>query len=122
MEAEREAILAVIRDYLDGMVFADESKLEAALHPRWHCIGHFDGALEWSSRAEFVAACRKAKPEEPDPGYFREVASLEVVGDTAQAKVVDDYLGIRFTDWLTLLKHEGRWQIVTKVFYAHPPA
>lgn len=120
MDEERAEIAAVIKDYLDGTVFADEAKLRRAMHPRWHCVGHFSGGLEWSSLEEYIAFCRKARPAAPDPDYFWEIAALEVVGDTAQARVLDDYLGIRFTDLLTLLKHEGRWQIVGKVFYAHP--
>lgn len=118
--AERDAVTAVIKDYLHGMVFAEGEVLRRALHPRWHCIGHFDGGLEWLSREEFIEACEAARPETPDPDYFWEIESLEVIGDTALARLQDDYLGMRFTDILTLVKHEGRWQVVNKVFYLHP--
>ncbi len=35
-------------------------------------------------------------------------------------KVEDDYLGMRFTDYLTMIEHEGRWSIVSKTYYVHP--
>ncbi len=40
-------------------------------------------------------------------------------GDIAMIKLTDDYLGIRFTDFLTLLHENGEWRIVNKTFYAH---
>jgi hypothetical protein len=33
--------------------------------------------------------------------------------------VTDDCFGTTFTDYLTLIKHEGRWQIVMKAFFDH---
>ncbi|GAB5467673.1 MAG: hypothetical protein Kilf2KO_07030 [Rhodospirillales bacterium] len=120
VERERAAVTAVVRAYLDGMVFADEALLRQALHPRWHCIGHIKGSLEWLSLDDFIATCKQARPSEPDPDYFWRIVSLEIVGDSALLHLEDDYLGRRFTDHLTLLKHEGRWQIVNKVFYLHP--
>lgn len=120
MEDDRAAIIAVIKGYLQGMTFAEAETLRRVLHPRWHCIGHFGSGLEWLSREEFIEACEAAKPETPDPDYFWEIESLEIVGDTAQAQVVDDYLGMRFTDHLSLLKHEGGWLLVNKLFYLHP--
>ncbi len=119
-ESESDAVTAVIKDYLTGMVFAEGETLRRVLHPRWHCIGHYEGALEWLAREEFIEACEAARPEDPDPDFYWEIQSLEIVGDTARAKVVDDYLGQRFTDILTLLKHEDAWLHVNKVFYVHP--
>ncbi|OQA38384.1 MAG: putative lumazine-binding protein [Acidobacteria bacterium ADurb.Bin340] len=46
-----------------------------------------------------------------------EIAWLEVAGDAATAKVVLDYPTFRFIDYLHLLKLEGRWAIVDKVYH-----
>jgi len=45
-DGDRKAILAVVRDYMGGMVFADPAKLTRALHPKYLRIGNFDGGLE----------------------------------------------------------------------------
>ena len=37
-------------------------------------------------------------------------------------KVADLYLGLRFTDYLSLVKTEGNWVIVNKVFHHEPRA
>lgn len=114
------AIEAAVRDYLDGMVFGDERKLRRAFHPDARIIGHFNGALEWSSVGEFAAACIAADTPPPGTDYFWQIRSLELEGDTAVVEVVDEYLGVHFTDWLSFLRHDGRWVIVNKLFYAHP--
>ena len=46
-------------------------------------------------------------------------ARLDGTGDVAVAKVYDECLGTTFTDYLTLIKHDGQWQIVMKAFYDH---
>ena len=39
--------------------------------------------------------------------------------DAAIEAAVRDHLGVRFTDWLSFLHHDGRWAIVNKLYYAH---
>jgi len=34
-------------------------------------------------------------------------------------KIVDNLLGIRFTDYFTILEHEGSWIIVNKASFLH---
>lgn len=116
---DREAILAVVQDYMDGMVFADSAKLTRALHPRWSCIGNFQGGLEWDSREAFIAGVIANAAPPADGAYFHEVLSVDVTGHTAAVKVTNDYLGMRFTDYLSLLKLDGEWVVVNKVFHHH---
>ncbi len=39
------AITAVIQAYIEGMVFGDRSKIEAAFHENSGEVGHFDGQM-----------------------------------------------------------------------------
>ncbi|MGE0500005.1 MAG: nuclear transport factor 2 family protein [Rhizobiaceae bacterium] len=114
-----DALERVVRDYLDGMVFADATRLREAFHPEVRIIGHFNGRLEWSTLDEFIADCEKAGAAPANEPYYWEILSADVTGDIAMIKLSDDYLGIRFTDYLTLLNQEGRWRIVNKTFFAH---
>lgn len=58
----------------------------------------------------------------PGSPYHAEIISIEITGDVAVVKVEDDCFGTSFTDYLTLIKHENRWQIVMKVFFDHANA
>ena len=46
---------------------------------------------------------------------------IDVEGSTASVRVeLDNWTGHRFTDFFTLVKIDGQWQIMSKVFYLHP--
>ncbi|MFN2412266.1 MAG: nuclear transport factor 2 family protein [Pyrinomonadaceae bacterium] len=46
--------------------------------------------------------------------------SVEVSGNAARPKIILDYPTVRFVDYMTLLKINGEWKIVSKVFHAEP--
>jgi hypothetical protein len=48
-----------------------------------------------------------------------DIQMLDIVGDAACVKVSDDFAGMRFTDYLSMLKIDGRWTIVNKLYYLH---
>jgi len=117
---ETATITAVIRDYLDGMVFADAAKLRRAFDPRSFVIGYYGSVLEWSSREEFITMVEKQGSAPKGEKYYSDIVSIDIVGDIASAKVVDDYRGDRYTDYLSFLKQDGEWVIVNKTYYRHP--
>jgi len=46
---------------------------------------------------------------------------IDVEGSAASVRIeLDNWTGHRFTDFFTLVKIEGQWQIMSKVFYLHP--
>ena len=98
------------------MCQGDAAKLRAALHESACSIGHFEGGLEWESREGFIGIVAAAV-KEPDLSPWHVVNAISVVGDVATVQVEDIWLGMHYDDTLTLLWHEGRWQIVSKVFF-----
>ena len=48
--------------------------------------------------------------------YNFHVMSLEIIGDQALVKVNVPLLAAHFIDFLGLLKEEGQWKIVNKMF------
>ena len=120
-EGEHAELVAVARDYLDGMFYADETKLRRAFHPQSLQVGHYRGRLEYDPLDTFVKLVMEGPASKPGTPYNAEIDVLEVAFDIAVVKVVDDWLGERFTDYLTMLKHDGKWSIVNKAFTVHPP-
>lgn len=113
------AIEAVVSAYIEGMTRGDAALLRRAFHPKAEIIGHFEGGVEWDDLDAFIAVCEKAAKTGSDTAFFR-IGSISVTGDTAIVQVEDDWEGMRFDDTLTLLQHDGRWQIVSKLFYLRP--
>jgi Putative lumazine-binding len=120
-EGEHAELVAVARDYLDGMFYADETKLRRAFHPQSLQVGHYRGRLEYDPLDTFVKFVTEGPASMPGTPYNAEIAVLEVAFDIAVVKVVDDWFGERYTDYLTMLKHDGKWSIVNKAFTVHPP-
>ncbi|MGD2007355.1 MAG: nuclear transport factor 2 family protein, partial [Cellvibrionales bacterium] len=42
-------------------------------------------------------------------------------GQTAVARVRDDYLGLTFLDTLSLIEADGEWRIINKLFHVEGP-
>ena len=46
---------------------------------------------------------------------------IDIEGSAASVRIeLDNWTGHRFTDFFTLVRIDGRWQIVSKVFHLHP--
>ncbi|AVA19990.1 nuclear transport factor 2 family protein [Rhizobium sp. LEGMi198b] len=117
--SEEQAIRAVVHLYVDGMAFANEPALRKALHPRVAIIGNYQGAVEWMTRDEFISAIVEEGSAPPDTVPLMEIELIDIEGDAASVKVVDEFAGMRFSDYLSLLKIDGRWTIVNKVYHLH---
>ncbi len=49
------------------------------------------------------------------------IASIDLIGTVATARLeLDNWTGCRYTDLFTLLKVDGEWKIMNKVFHLHP--
>jgi hypothetical protein len=117
--SEEQAIRAVVHLYVDGMAFANEPALKKAFHQQATVIGNYQGAVEWLSRDEFIASIMAEEPARPDTQPLMEIEMIEITGDAASVRVIDEFAGMRFSDYLSLLKIDGRWTIVNKLYHLH---
>jgi hypothetical protein len=117
--SEEQAIQAVIHLYVEGMALGNGPALKKAFHPQAAIIGNYQGAVEWMSRDDFIAAILAETPAAPGTQPLMEIEMIDIEGDAASAKVVDEFAGMRFSDYLSLLKVDGRWMIVNKLYHLH---
>ncbi|MBW6423473.1 nuclear transport factor 2 family protein [Rhizobium sp. XQZ8] len=116
---EERAVQAVIHLYVDGMTFAHEAALRKAFHPKASIIGNYGGRIEWLSLNDFIGAITSEGPAPAGTQPLIQIEALDVTGDAATVKVVDEFAGMRFSDYLALLKIDGRWVIVNKLYHLH---
>ena len=76
-----------------------------------------DGKLAVVPIGEYIArvAENKLKPGEVD-STRRRVAEVDVAGDAAIAKLELERPDALITDYMSLLKVDGRWMIVNKIY------
>ena len=123
LRSDHEAILNVIRDYLEGMIWGDEERLRRAFHPGALQVGHFAGTYEFFPLPDFIDWLKGEQTFPEGTPYTSELISIEVTGSVAVVKITDTCFETDFTDYLILVNDRpdalGRWQIVTKAYHVN---
>ena len=112
---DRVAVRAVVDNYLHGLKFNDVESLKKAFWPEAKLFfTKADGSLGQLSQADWYAGFATVAGKE-SKGDLK-VAALEVTNDVAAVKVVETYPSSRYTDYLSLVRIAGQWQIVNKIY------
>ncbi|MFW9825740.1 MAG: nuclear transport factor 2 family protein [Candidatus Thorarchaeota archaeon] len=120
-KSDNELIEETIDNYFKGMYHGDVERLKKAFHPEAHVIGHFDRNFIFNSLDQFLDFVKSSPvPAEKGEEYDMRIVLTDITGDVGCVKVEDLYQGRRFTDYLTVLKHENNWVIINKG-YRHEP-
>jgi hypothetical protein len=113
------AVRQVVERYLHGLKFNDTTALRDAFWPeaRLYYVTR-DGKLGELTQQRWYASFAGNVGKE-EQGDLR-IAALEVTRDVASVKVVEDYPKSRYTDYLNLVRWQGRWWIVNKIYTSEP--
>ena len=119
MNADIKAVEATVRTYLDGIYEGNIDKLSHVFHPSSALTTvREDGSIQATARDEWFDVVRnRQSPQALGLQRDDHILTLDLVGPTlALVKVKCQMPPRYFTDLLSLLKVESRWQIVQKVF------
>ena len=115
---ENELITKVVQRYIDGAKSGKGNDMKPAFHEDATIFGYvgedlFAGPIqrlfEWND-ANGPAATLQAQ-----------ITNIDLIGTVATVRLeLDDWSGYRYTDLFTLLKVDGEWKIMNKVFHVHP--
>lgn len=116
--SEYDAITNTVQQYIDGGKSGRGAEMKPAFHPDATIFGYvgadlFAGPIEqlfdWNDQ------------NGPATELQARIASIDIAGTVATVRLeLDNWTGHRFTDMFTLLKVDGEWKIINKVFYLHP--
>jgi Putative lumazine-binding len=114
-----EAITGVLNDYFEGLYQSDTKILKRVFHPAAIYACATDGTLLTLRMDEyFPIVDKRPSPASRDDARTDRIVAIEFAGPvTALARVECSILPKRFTDLLTLIFVDGRWQIISKVFH-----
>src|SRR4051812_9319690 len=113
-----EDIHAVVHEYFDGLYRMDEPRLRGAFHPDACLFGHLRGKFTRSTLDQWLGRIgAQPAPSESGEPFDMRIVSTDVTGDAATVKVAELYRNLRFTDYLTFLRLDGRWRIVNKAYH-----
>ncbi len=119
-ETEDEAaIRAAIDHYFAAHATGDGSHIAKVFHPDMKMMSVRDGAFTMRTRDEFIAVF-SGKPADDEAQRKRSIEMIDITGTAAIAKITLDYPKVLFTDYFALLKIDGEWKVVTKIFNSQP--
>jgi hypothetical protein len=118
MTAAREAIAAVLADYFDALYQCDIGKLEGVFHPLAIYATADETPFLYRTMTDYLAVvATRQSPASRNEARRDHVDAIELAGDNTAFARVRCSIGSRdFVDFLSLVRVDGRWQIIAKVF------
>ena len=114
---EYDAIEKIIQPYIEGAKSGKGEDMKPAFHKDATIFGYvgpdlFAGPIQllfdWNDE------------NGPATGLKARIASIDLIDTVATVRLeLDNWTGSRFTDLFTLLKVDGEWKIMNKVFHLH---
>ncbi len=113
-----DEITRTVQTYFDGLHEADTAKLGSVFHPACHLFANVDGALlDWSREHWFEVVDGRESPAAQGLKRHDRIVSIDMSDDNTAIVTCECAIPPRyFTDFLTLIKIAGTWQIVSKSF------
>ncbi len=114
---DREMIEKVVQFYVDGAKSGRGEDMKPAFHADATIFGYIGDDL-------FAGPIQKLfdwnDENGPATGLKAQIANIDIAGTVATVRLeLDDWTGHKFTDFFTLLKVDGAWKIMNKVFHLH---
>ncbi len=114
---DQDIIAKVVQHYIDGARSGKGDDMKPAFHEDATVFGYVGPDL-------FAGPIQNLFAWNDDNGPATEledrIASIDVTGTVATVRLeLENWTGFRFTDLFTLLKVDGDWKIMNKVFHVH---
>lgn len=111
-------IAAVLQDYFDALYFCDTGLLQRVFHPRAIYATADETPLLYRTMEEYVpVVAARQSPASRDEPRRDHIDAIDLAGDNTAVARVRCSIGQRdFVDFLTLVRSEGQWWIIAKVF------
>ena len=122
--SDKQEIETIVQTYFECMYESSQAKAHAAFHPNAKITGYLEDGLHEMSVNEFAGFVSSQQPSAKDKGEPArlDIISVDIAGDTAVARIRDDFLGMTFLDTLSLIKADKKWCIYNKLFHVEGPA
>ncbi len=119
MDPRYADVVALLSRYFDGLYTSDNMALAEVFHPKAVYVCASEEPLVHLKMSEYLPIVEKR----PSPASRNEprkdrILSIAFAGPVTAFAQVNCAIGDRyFTDFLSLIQTEGRWQIISKVFH-----
>lgn len=119
MDPRYQELVAALDIYFDGLYYSDTKRLSQIFHPQAIYACATEGTLTYHTMASYfpIVDARPA-PASRNEARTDRIVSIQFAGPVTAIATVNCAIGPKaFTDLLTFVKLDGRWQIMSKVFH-----
>lgn len=112
------AVTGVLETYFDGLYHADIERLGAVFHPKAIYATADETPLLYRTMDEyFPVVAKRVSPASRDEIRRDVIESVEFAGENTAFARVRCSIGTKdFIDFLTLVRTDGAWRIMAKIF------
>lgn len=111
------AVLSVVDAYCKGVFTGDVELLRSVFHPKAALFAEVRGQPYYRPLAEYLAVvAARQSPEVLGEPFGMKPLAVEVTHEIALAKVHCPMFDYNYIDYLSLVRWDGEWRIVNKVF------
>jgi len=115
--ADEAAVRATLEHYIQGHATGDAAHMRLAFHPAARLFWSSADTLATRTSEEYIARMPgKPAADEATGTRKRRIERVDVTGNAATGKIVLDYPDAYIVDYMSLLKTNGEWKIINKIF------
>jgi len=116
---DETAVRSTLEHYLQGHATGDGAHMRLAFHPAARLFWSNADTLATLTVDQYIARM-PGKPAADEASRKRRIDMVDVTGNTAVGKIVLDYPDAYIVDYMSLLKTNGEWRIINKIFNVTP--
>ena len=114
---DETAVRAALEHYIQGHATGDGAHMRLAFNPAGRLFWSSSDTLATRTVEEYIARMPgKPAADEGTGVRKRRIELVDVTGNAAIGKVVLDYPDAHIVDYMSLLKTNGEWRIINKIF------
>ncbi len=118
MSNSYQEITDVVQVYFDGLYECDTEKLATIFHPSSRLFANMDGEfVDWPREEWFEIVRGRVPPASTGQARFDKILSIDMSDENTAVVTCECAIHPRyFTDFLSLVRIDGEWKIVSKSF------
>ena len=116
-ESDYELVAKTVNYYLNGGTNNDFETLKKAFHETATMKYMTKEGYKEVNALEFFSGMDASKPKQ---NRLTRIEDITISGHAANARLEIEYPTFMFVDFMNLLKIDGEWKIVNKIFYRKP--
>lgn len=113
---EYDAVIQAAQAYIDGYRAGDIAGIERAFHKDSIMWGYSGNDLLQGAAVPVFASFFKALGASPNARARLDILAIAPTAAVVRVDMEGDVMGASFHDYLSLLKIDGQWKIISKVF------